>query len=124
MPVRIHMLSNQSAFAAPRGSLLVTLVLGLLVLLVLALVLLPVALVIGGLGLIAFGGFKLNRWIRSLGQPRAAAPVSSSGDFDALRARLEQRSTTVPTDSFPSDHVADHPDDQGRRNVRVINADP
>ncbi|MBU6411978.1 MAG: hypothetical protein KGS45_00770 [Planctomycetes bacterium] len=121
MPVRIQMLSGHSA-AAPRGGLLVGLILGLLILVALAIFLLPFVLIAGALGLVAFGLYKLNRWIRTLGQPRARPPVEGE-DFDSLRARLEQRgtlnSTTATNDttqSSPSDQV----DDLGRRNVRVV----
>jgi hypothetical protein len=127
MPVRIQMLSANSA-AAPRGGLLIGLILGLLVLIVLALVMLPVLLVIGGLGVVTFGILRVSRWIRSLGQTREAVAVSGGEDFDALRARLESRTSSKTSVSDTSDQSSDHAasqdqiDEVGRRNVRVVGA--
>lgn len=125
MPVRIQMLSGHSA-APPRGGLLIGLILGLLILVVLAIFLLPFVLIAGALGLVAFGAFKFNHWIRSLGQPGARAPVESE-DFDSLRARLEQRGTvtshsTAATHDVTHSSSTDSADDLGRRNVRVVDA--
>lgn len=126
MPVRVQMLTGRGMSAGSSGSAIAALLLGLIVLLVLALVLLPVALIVGGVGLVAFGIYRVNRWLQGIGSSRGENGHSNaveSSDFDALKARLQERARPdVSTDNDAesgSSQMADQ-DGEGRRNVRVM----
>ncbi len=120
------MLTGRGVSASGGGGAIAALVMGLIVLLVLALVLLPVALIVGGVGLVAFGIYRVNRWLQGLGSgpsDKGQNGAVEGSDFDALKARLQERarsgSVTDNSSESESNQVMDE-DDQGRRNVRVI----
>lgn len=125
MPVRVHMLTGRSVTAGGGGSVLAALVLGVIVLVVLAVVLLPLALILAGVSLVAFGIYRVNRWMQGLGAGRSSGQVGAKdvADFDSLRAKLQElgRVESVSNDAAQTDSPdAVDADGEGRRNVRVV----
>lgn len=125
MPVRVQMLGGRGVSGG--GVPLLAVVLVLVLLAALAAVMLPLVLIAGGLGVLAFGALKLQRWAfgsQSGGESRQSAVDHS--DFEALRAKLESRGMDglrIDREESRVDAPAqDGMDDEGRRNVRVIDA--